>query len=110
MKILLYTVLVWFGVHWGYVMVMSAKRKDLTLYWKVMLVPGAVIEGILDFVFQFSFGWIMFLETPFHRGWLFSNRVQYHADESFDWRYTLALWWAKQLNLFDPGHIKIKSR
>lgn len=104
-----WSALVWFGVHALYVVVTSAKAAmesgALTLYWKVMLFPAAALGLVLDFVFQFTFGWLMFLETPFRGGLLFSGRVKHHFRYSYGWRLRLALFFAKQLNTFDPFHI-----
>lgn len=98
-----------FGVHWGYVLVMSAKAAiaadRLTTYWWVILAPAAIVAGLLDFAFQFTFGWIMFLETPFRGGAFFSGRVQYHFRNGEGWRLDLARFWARNLNVFDD-HIK----
>lgn len=97
---------VWFGVHWGYVIAMSAKDAlaagRLTLYWKVMLLPVAVVGLLLDFVFNYIFGW-MFLAIP--RPVLFSGTVQHHYRKSAGWRLKLAQFFAKNLNVFDD-HIK----
>jgi hypothetical protein len=92
----------WFGVHWAFVAIMHAKavRSQLTLYWKVMLWPLAAIGLALDVAFNVVFGSLMFLELP--RELLFTSRCQRHAHKGS----RLALWWAKQLNAFDPGHIK----
>jgi hypothetical protein len=92
----------WFGVHWAFVAIMNAKaaRERLSLYWKVMLYPLAAIGLVLDVAFNAVFGSLMFLELP--RELLFTSRCQRHAHKGS----RLALWWAKQLNAFDPGHIK----
>jgi hypothetical protein len=93
---------VWFGVHWSFVAIMHAKsaRDRLSRYWKVMLWPLVVIGLVLDVAFNVVFGSLMFLELP--RELLFTSRCQRHAHKGS----RLALWWAKQLNAFDPGHIK----
>jgi hypothetical protein len=93
---------VWFGVHWSFVAIMHAKsaRDRLSRYWKVMLWPLVVIGLALDVAFNVVFGSLMFLELP--RELLFTSRCQRHAHKGS----RLALWWAKQLNAFDPGHIK----
>lgn len=107
---ILAVVVLWFTVHWAYVLVMAAKAAlesgRLTLYWKVMLLPAAVLGGVLDFAFQFTFGWLMFAETPFRGGAFFSGRVQHHYRNSDGWRRALAGFWARNLNVFDSGHIK----
>lgn len=100
---------IWFGVHTLYVVAMAAKQAvaedRLTTYWWCMLAPAAVVGVVLDMVFQFTFGWLMFLETPFRGGWLFSGRVKHHFRNSDGWRLKLAQFWAKNLNVFDPTHI-----
>lgn len=100
----------WFSVHWCYAAMMAAKSAKeggrLTLYWQVILLPLAAVGLLLDFAFQFTFGWMLFLESPFGRGWLFSSRVHYHYRESTGWRADLAEFWARNLNVFDPTHIR----
>jgi len=100
----------WFGVHWAYVLAMAARaaleRGELTVYWWVMLVLPALVGVVLDFAFNITFGWLMFLETPTGRGWLFSHRVQHHFLHSTGWRGDLAEFWARNLNVFDPRHIR----
>jgi len=106
----LYTLLamagIWFGVHTLYVVAMAAKdaiaRDRLTVYWWVMLAPAAVLGVLLDFAFNYTFGW-MFLKVP--RRYLFSQTVQYHFSNSDGWRLDLARFFARQLNVFDE-HIK----
>lgn len=99
----------WFSVHTLYVVATSAKSAyeagTLTLYWKVMLLPAALLGVALDFVFQFTFGWLMFLETPFRGGALFSGRVKHHFRYGDGWRLKLAVFFARNLNVFDPTHI-----
>lgn len=110
LKLLLIAAGLWFVVHWLYVLAMSAKaaiqRDALTPYWWVMLAIPALLAAVLDFVFQFTFGWVMFLETPFRGGAFFSGRVQHHYRNSDGWRRELAGFWARNLNVFDAGHIK----
>jgi hypothetical protein len=100
---------VWFGVHTLYVVAMAAKEAyvegRLTLYWKVMLLPAIVTGVILDITFQYTFGWIMFLETPFRGGIMFSGRVKHHFRDSTGWGNTLARFFAKNLNVFHATHI-----
>jgi hypothetical protein len=93
----------WFAVHWAFVAIMHAKaiRSELTLYWRVMLWPLALIGLVLDVAFNVVFGSIMFREIP--RELLFTSRVQRHAAAGS----ALALWWARQLNQFDPGHVDL---
>lgn len=94
----------WLGVCWSFVAIMNAKRvlntEGLSLFWKVTLVPLAVIGLVLDAVFNLTFGTAMFLELP--REMLFSARVQRHYLKGS----RLAAWWKVQLNLFDEHHIR----
>lgn len=107
---MIYTILsaigLWFGVHWFYVIMMSAKgrRYELPLYWKVMLFPAALIMVVLDVAFNLTFGVIMFRELPHELQ--FSGRVQRHVDDSPSDRRRMALWWARILNVFDE-HIEL---
>jgi hypothetical protein len=94
------------GVHWCYVLVMAAKAArdagKLTPYWKAILCLPAITGLVLDFAFNYSFGW-MFAAKP--RRYLFSNTVQYHYRHSSGWRLWLATFWARNLNVFDD-HIR----
>jgi hypothetical protein len=96
---------VYFGVHWSYVAIMAAKAKraQLTPYWYAVLTPLIVIGFVLDILFNLTFG-LMFLEKP---RWelMFSSRVQRHYRHSTGWRKRLAVFWARNLNVFDD-HIK----
>lgn len=108
MTYLLATLAVWFGVHWSYLAVMHAKavfeRQGLSLYWKVHVLPLAVIGLALDAAFNVVFGTLMFREFP--RELLFSNRVQRHVRNGGK-RFALAAFWARTLNTFDADHIKL---
>ena len=98
---------IWLGVIWAYIAVMHAKavneRTGLSLFWKVHVLPLAVVGITLDFVFNMTFGTVMFRELPHEL--LFSSRVQRHVRNGGK-RFALAVFWARQLNTFDPGHIK----
>lgn len=102
---LLWAAVLWFGVHWAYVLVMAAKaaleRGELTRYWIVNLLPTAIVGYLLDFAFQFTFGWVMFAETPFRGGLMFSGRVQYHYRYGNGWRRRFAAFWARNLNVME---------
>src|SRR5688572_8958618 len=100
----LWAVGLWLGVHWSYVAIMHAKGKRLTKYWRVMLYPLAIVGLVIDAAFNVVFGSLMFRELP--RELLFTSRCQRHARGDGS-RQRLALWWAKQLNQFDPDHIKL---
>lgn len=106
LALLLAAVAVYFGVHALYVVAMAAKSAReagrLTAYWQVVLWPFVVLGGVLDFVFNYTFGW-MFLAKP--RRYLFSHTVQHHYTHGTGWRGALAAFWARTLNVFDE-HIK----
>lgn len=107
---ILTAVAVWLGVVWAYIAVMHAKavneRSGLSLFWKVHVLPLAVVGLVLDGVFNLTFGTLMFRELPHEL--LFSARVQRHARrQPADRRRDLAMFWARQLNTFDSEHIKL---
>lgn len=97
---------IWLGALWLYVLVMGARAAQqagtLTLFWKLHLYPLAIVGLVLDVAFNLTFG-LMFLELP--REFLFSSRVERHYRRSDGWRRDLALFWARNLNVFDPKHI-----
>lgn len=99
-------VAIFLGVHWLYPLAMTAKHayRDgrITKYWLVILALPIALGVVLDFAFNYTFGF-MFLAKP--RPVLFSGTVQYHYRNSDGWRLSLALFWANQLNVFDE-HIK----
>jgi hypothetical protein len=98
-------VAIWFGVHWAFVAVMHAKaakeRGVLSRYWRVILLPLAVIGLVLDAVFNLTFGTLMYRELP--RELLFTSRCKRHK-RGDGWRKNLAEWFCRNLNVFDPGH------
>ncbi len=115
---------IWLGVMVLFIVVMHAKvivaEQELTLFWKVHLYPLAAVGILLDWVFNWSFGVVMFAELP-PITWepvgrfslpipelLFSSRVGRHVEHSSGWRLKLALFWARQLNQIDPGHIRTR--
>ena len=98
----------WVSVIWAFVATMHAKALNesgtLTLFWKVHILPLALIGVVLDFAFNMTFGTIMFREVPHEL--LFTSRVKRHFRESNGRRLRLAGFWRTQLNLMDPGHVK----
>jgi hypothetical protein len=106
-----FLVKIYFGVHFGYVIAMSAKKAKeegrLTKYWTFVLAPACVYAVYADAVFNYTFG-LMFLVKP--QPHLFSATVQYHYTRmehglGTKWQQRLARFWAGQLNVFDD-HIK----
>jgi uncharacterized membrane protein YhaH (DUF805 family) len=106
MKTLLVPAGLFLGVHYWYVLAMAAKSArdagKLTKYWTVILAPPVYGGLVLDWAFNYTFGW-MFLAKP--RPVLFSATVQYHYRHSDGWRLWLATFWARTLNVFDD-HIR----
>lgn len=101
----------WFLLMWAFIAVMHCKHimetENLTTFWKVHVLPLAVVGLLLDAAMNFTIGWLMFRELPWDSdSLLFSSRVQYHIDHSHGWRFDLAQWWAKNLNQIDPRHIR----
>lgn len=104
----------WIGVVWAFVAVMHGKARmesgELTLFWKVHLLPLAAIGVVLDVAFNFTFGVVMFAELP--RELMFSSRVQRHYNggttlrPSSPWQVALARFWGRQLNQMAEFHIR----
>jgi hypothetical protein len=96
----------WVSVIWAFIAVMHAKliveREKLTLFWRVHMVPLALVGIVLDALFNLVFGTIMFRERPHEL--LFTSRVKRHSLGSGR-RKRLADWWARNLNQIDPGHV-----
>lgn len=112
-----YIIVLWFGSLWGFLAVMNGKRifkeHPDNVFWSAHTFPLALIEVVLDVLFNIIFGTVMFLELPQYqkKEWLFSWRVQRHVDDAtlgapHSWRHPLALWWGSQLNIVDGEHIK----
>lgn len=100
----------YFALHWAYVIAMATEAAyeagRLTPYWRVILFPVLVFGVLLDFVFNYTLGF-MFLAKP--APYLFSQTVQHHVDHSEGWRLWLAAFWARTLNVFDD-HVKPRGR
>lgn len=98
---------VWFSALWLYVLVMAAKaardRGQLTPFWRFNLAPLVPLAYAVDIFFNLTIGWIMFAELP--RELLFSTRVQRHFRGSRGWQLKLAVFWARNLNVFEARHI-----
>ena len=107
MKAALGLVIGWFLLIGAFILVMHVKhlRDDgtkLTLFWKVNIWPWAIVGIALDIAFNLIAGTILYLELP--RELMFTSRCKRHID-SQDWRRSIALWWQRQLNQIDPGHV-----
>lgn len=107
--ILLCAVIGWFVLAGAFVLVVHAQKLRrqgrLTPFWYAHVLPWAVVGIALDVAFNLLVGWILFAESPIPREWLFSDRVTRHFLDSSGWRESQAVWWARQLNAIDPGHI-----
>lgn len=75
--------------------------KDMLWVAKVLYYPAALCDAIWN---QTRGRWI-FREWSTH-GIMFSNCVQWHIDNSKDWRKDTAVKWATVLNAVAPDHIK----
>jgi len=103
------------GLFWGtcilFIAVMQCKtlydRDELTLFWKIIIIPAAVVGITMDCLFNVVFGTIVFRELP--REWLFSHRVYRHWNVA-PWKeqkrnVAIAQFFVTNLNLIDPGHV-----
>jgi hypothetical protein len=104
----------YFTLMGAYVIATHAKKvmadgQKLGKFWMISLAPQVIAGLVLDFLFNVVIGTIIFEELPKLREkeLMFSSRVQRHVRESDGKRKERALWWAKQLNLWDPTHIKM---
>jgi len=95
-----------------YLAVMNLKRnrEALTPIVKVFAYPALGVGLLLDLVFNFTIGTIMFLEIP--QEWLMTARLNRHLlDRHNDWRDVVADWFAKNfLDPFDPKGTHVKRK
>lgn len=104
---------VWFGVHWCYVLTMQAqdmrRRGTLNPYWLVHLGPTAIVGLLLDVVFNLTVGTLLYaFDLP--RELLFTLRTRRNAlrtggDRLNRWRGRMGQWWKRQLNAVREGHV-----
>jgi hypothetical protein len=73
-----------------------------TLFWKVAIIPWAVVGISLDIAFNVVCGTLMYLELPHEL--MFTARCKRHKADP-KWRGEVARWWARQLNQIEPGHV-----
>ena len=90
-----------------YVAIMSFKRHkdEMGTVAKAIAYPLLVIGLISDFLFNVTWGSVIFLELP--RELLMTDRLKRHiGDHKKDWRDRNANWFCKEfLNVYDPsGH------
>lgn len=84
----------------------------LTLFWKCIAFPLAVVFMCYDVAFNLILGTLMYLELPKWGEWTFSARTRRHyKDGSFSsamlyTRWRVACFWRTQINIFLPGHIE----
>jgi hypothetical protein len=74
-----------------------------TLFWKVGILPWAVVGVTLDLAFNVVAGTLMYMELP--QELTFTSRCKRHI-HSPGWRSHIARWWQRQLNQISPGHVK----
>jgi len=93
-----------------YLAVMNLKRnrEALTPIVKVFAYPILAVGLVLDMIFNFTIGTLMFLEIP--QEWLMTARLNRHLlDRHNDWRDKVADWFAKNfLDPFDPKGTHVK--
>lgn len=82
------------------------KRQELTLFWKCHIYPFVPVFYAFDAVANVIVGFVHFREAPRWGEWLLSARIQRHYDDKASPRHAAAVWWARNLNIFDPEHIK----
>ena len=103
--------LIAFTVTTAFVFCGTAKRliedESVWVPWwgKLIAYLWFLVGAPADYLFNKTFGCIIFRELWRER--MFTARIQYHVDESTDWRHERALKWASFLNAVDPGHIKL---
>lgn len=86
-----------------YLSIMNLKRNrdKLTTTAKVVAYPILGIGLVLDVIYNFVVGSILFVEAP--QEWLFTSRLIRHIEESTGWRKRLANWFCRNfLDPFDP--------
>jgi len=75
---------------------------------KWMIGPALLGGAILDVIWNYTIGSLLFLQFPkpdgSFAGHTFTRRLQQLKGE-FSWRGTQARFWATQLNWADPGHV-----
>lgn len=105
MHAILWFIIGWFVLVTSFVAVMHAKllreKDELSLFWKVNLLPAAVIGYFLDVAFNLVVGTILYREIP--RELTFTERCRRHKDSSGS-RGRIARWFCFQFGQIDSGH------
>jgi hypothetical protein len=70
---------------------------------KILLLPPVIFFGLLDIVFNITFGTLMFLELPSFHLITFSKRCEHHMGEN-NWRGSIANAYCFLLNSVIPEH------
>jgi len=84
--------------------------RDVPLFSLAIIGPALLFGGILDVVWNFTLGSLLFLKFPTverpkeFQSYTFTERLQQLKYDD-TWRGTQARFWAKQLNWADPGHV-----
>jgi hypothetical protein len=93
------------GLFYGFVFYAGALQAwDRALIGqKIILAPPLVFFGLLDVVFNVTFGTIMFLELPSFHLITFSKRCEFHMADN-NWRGSIAGAYCFLLNTFIPDH------
>lgn len=108
------TAIILFGGIWTFTAGIHAKQlwenDELDPFLKFSYAPLIVIILVLDVLFNFTAGTLIFRELP--RALLFTDRVKRHyrdvtrkgKPQGSDYR--AAERWARRLNWIDPGHVR----
>lgn len=87
------------------VMALQWRWCELTKPVRVLASPAVVVAVLLDVLFNFTIGTVLFLDLP--RQWTFSQRIGAYKRRA-DWRAPLSYWICD--NLLDPfeagGHCR----
>lgn len=99
-------VVYWYVFGLAFVGIMHAKLimedgGELSLFWKAVLWPWAVVGLLMDILFNWTVGSLIYAELP--RELTFTSRCKRHK-RSVRWRGNVARWWCRQLEQIDPGH------
>ena len=69
---------------------------------KVLYAPMLIVFGLMDVLFNFTFGSLLFWERA--RTYTFSQRLSSHLNDT-DWKGRISKAFAIPLNAIYPGHI-----
>ena len=109
MTFLLFYLWLFYALFLIYTAIHRAKKEGrlegMPWYQKAVLVSYIGPAFIVDIVFNYAVGWIIFAERPWGRGTTFTQRCSLRRKDSGGWRKKVAdficqIW----LNVFERGH------